>query len=106
MGRAGGLSVVVLLTLGVAGCAHGPTIRMQDVQEQIAASLAKDVGGAFSVSCPSSAPAESGFAFTCTVTDGTGGARITVRVVEDDDQGAFSWRVVDLSRPSGSAPAD
>lgn len=86
--------------LVVAGCSAPPTLRSGDVQDQIEAGLADQVGGDFTVICPSGVPAEAGTTFTCSVTDELDGSTIDVVVTESDDAGGFEWRV---RVPRGSA---
>lgn len=86
----------------LTACSSSAALDPADVEQQIAQGLTEQVGGDFSVACPSDVPAEAGYAFTCTVTDRTGGGAVTVSVVEDDAVGAFSWKV---TGQSGSAPS-
>lgn len=92
--RAGVALGAVLLALGACG---SPTVDEADVEQQIVAGLAAEVGGAFEADCPSDIPAEPGYGFTCTVQDPTDGTTITVTVTLDDAEGAFSWRVAAVS---------
>jgi invasion protein IalB len=103
-----GRGAAALLAVGVtaAACSSPPTLRSGDVQEQIASSLAEQVGGDFSVTCPTGIPAQAGTTFTCSVTDASDGRTVTVTVTESDDGGGFDWRVVAPSAtatPTGSA---
>ena len=82
--------------LALSGCGS-PMIVPADVEEQVSAGLAEEVGGAFEASCPEEIPAEAGYTFTCTVTDLADGTTVTVTVTEDDAAGAFSWRVASVS---------
>jgi len=98
--------VVAALTLSIAstpaitGCSSPPTLRSGDVQDQIAAGLAEQVGGDFTVTCPTGVPAEAGTTFTCKVTDASDGSTLLVTVTESDGAGGFAWRV---QAPSMSA---
>ena len=96
------LAVVPLILL--ASCA-APTLRSPDVEQQIGSALAEQVGGRFAVTCPTGISAESGAGFTCTVTDEQTQTRLTVEVRQEDDQGAFSWRMVPASAPAPSPGA-
>jgi hypothetical protein len=88
------LSALMLASVTiVTGCASPPTLRSGDVQDQIARGLAEQVGGEFTVVCPTGVLAEAGTTFTCSVTDGYDGSTITVTVTESDDAGGFEWRV-------------
>ena len=95
-------SIVSLLVL--VGCSTPPTLRSVDVQDQIEAGLADQVGGDFTVVCPSGVPAEAGTTFTCSVTDEADGTTVDVIVTESDDSGGFEWRVR-VPRASATASA-
>lgn len=93
-GVRGSLAVLSLVPMAVVtGCAAPPTLRSGDVQDQIAAGLADQVGGDFAVTCPTGVPARAGTTFTCSVTDASDGRSIKVTVTERDDAGGFDWRV-------------
>ena len=88
----------------LTACSSSAALDPADVEQQIAEGLTEQVGGDFTVACPSEVPAEAGYAFSCTVTDHTAGGAVTVSVVEDDAVGAFSWRVTGQSGSTTSAP--
>ena len=73
-----------------------------DVQETITKGLVEQAGGTFTVACPSEAPAQKGFTFTCSVKDHTDGTTHTVVVNQVDEAGAFTWKVDD---PDGADPS-
>jgi hypothetical protein len=86
----------VILAVGmllVAGCSSSAALDSGSVQEQIAAGLAAQAGGAFTVECPTEIPAEQGYAFTCTANDQEGGQEAKVAVTESDAAGTFTWQV-------------
>jgi hypothetical protein len=91
--------VVVVSVILLAGCSASESLRTVDVQQQISTALTKQVGGAFTVTCPSTLPAEQGYSFTCAVVDVEGGKTVTVTVTEDDDAGAFRWKVAPAATP-------
>jgi hypothetical protein len=86
------------LVLLIAGCGAA-SLRSTDVQDQIAEELGKQAGASYTVTCPAEIPAEKGFTFTCTASDGSSGETATITVVEDDDLGTFSWKVATVSTP-------
>ena len=93
-GGVGSLAVLwIAATVMLVGCSSPPTLRSGDVEDQITSGLVTQVGGEFTVVCPTSVPAEAGTTFTCTATDGSGGGTVTVIVTESDDAGGFDWRV-------------
>lgn len=97
----GVLGVLVALSLAsstmLSGCASPPTLVSGDVEDQISEGLGEQVGGEFTVVCPSGMPAEAGTTFTCTVTDASDGSTVSVIVTESDDAGGFDWRVQEPS---------
>lgn len=88
------------LGLALAGCASPVTLDSTDVQTDIAAALTEQVGGEFTVTCPSAVEAVAGATFDCSVTDGTTGATRTVRVEQTDGTGGYSWRILPAPTPS------
>jgi len=85
---------------GLSGCGAAHTMRTSDVEQQVEQDLTKQASGTFVVTCPTDIPAEAGYAFTCSVEDQTTSTTFQVSVVEDDDQGAFSWRVTKAPAPA------
>jgi Domain of unknown function (DUF4333) len=98
--RGAGVVMSVAAVALVAGCSAPPTLCSGDVQDQIEAGLGAQVGGEFTVVCPTGVPAEAGVTFTCSVTDESDGSSIDVVVTESDSSGGFEWRV---RVPSGTA---
>lgn len=86
-------AAMALVAVTLAACASSAALQPADVEKVIATGLTEQVGGDFTVTCPSPLPAEAGYSFTCDVTDRTGGGALKVAVTEDDDTGTFSWRV-------------
>lgn len=66
-------------------------LRAADVERQIAKGLAEQAGGRFTVTCPDRIPAQADYRFTCTAREGD--TTVTVSVTEEDDAGAYSWKV-------------
>ena len=93
----------VVLTVGmllIAGCTSSASLDSGSVQEQIAAGLAAQAGGTFTVDCPAAIPAQQDYTFTCTATDHEGGQQVSVTVSESDDAGAFTWQVSSVAPAS------
>ncbi len=89
-----GLLVIVLLA--VIALSYGlsrPRITTKLVEQQIAQSIADQVGSPAVVTCPDSVNAGAGIAFTCDVSV-EGGKTATVKVTQTDDQGTVTWDVV------------
>ena len=74
------------------------------MEDQIASGLAEQVGGDFSVTCPTGIAAQAGTSFTCSVIDASDGSTVTVTVTETDDVGAFDWRV-EMPTPAATPAA-
>lgn len=107
-GVRGAVAGLSLVSIGVAtGCSAPPTLRSDDVQDQIAAGLVEQVGGDFTVTCPTGVPARAGTTFTCSVTDASDGSTIMVTVTEVNDAGGFDWRVQvpGVSAPPSASPS-
>lgn len=83
------LVALVTLTYGLAS----PRITTKLVEEQIAQSIADQVGAATVVTCPDTVDAGAGISFTCDVSV-AGGKTATVKVTQKDDQGSVTWAVV------------
>jgi hypothetical protein len=89
-----GLLVVILAA--VTALSYGlsrPRITTKLVEEQIAQSIADQVGAATVVTCPDTVDAGSGLSFTCDVSV-EGGKTVTVKVTQKDDRGTVTWDVV------------
>jgi hypothetical protein len=89
-----GLLVVILAA--VTALSYGlsrPRITTKLVEEQIAQSIADQVGAATVVTCPDTVDAGSGISFTCDVSV-EGGKTATVKVTQKDDRGTVTWDVV------------
>lgn len=89
--------------LMLAACSTPPSLRTDDVQGSIASALAEQVGGTFTVTCPSAVPAEPGQRFTCSVTDGSTKDVVAVDVEVTDGEGGFTWQVAPPATASPSA---
>lgn len=100
--RARAIAGMLVMAGVVSGCAGGSALRAADVESQIASGLADQVGGEFAVTCPVEIPAEAGYRFTCSAQDAAGGSPVSIEVVEDDDSGAFSWRVSSVASPAAT----
>jgi len=86
-------SAALLAVALLSACGQAATLRITDVQGQIAEGLVEQVGGRFTVDCPSSVPVERGRSFACSVTDVSDGTVVEVIVTQEDGAGSFSWRV-------------
>ncbi len=82
-----------VLSVGlVAGCSR--TLNLEAVRTAIEDGLEKQLGFAIAtVKCPESRQALVGDTFECTA-DGEKGAKVTVKVTQEDDQGNVEWEVV------------
>ena len=102
--RALALAAAILSVTALAGCSTTKTLSTDDVQNAIQKGLSDQVGGTFTVTCPSDITAEKGGTFTCSVANASDGSTATVTVTQEDAEGQFNWKVTAAS--SGSpAPA-
>ena len=102
--RAVAWGAAILSVAALAACSTSKTLNTDDVQNAIQKGLSEQVGGTFTVTCPSDITAEKGGTFTCSVADPSDGSTATVTVTQEDADGQFNWEVTAAS--SGSpAPA-
>lgn len=86
-------AVLCVLTVGlVAGCSR--SLNLEGVRTAIEEGLEDQLGfGIAAVTCPESRDAVAGDTFECTAA-GEKGAKVTVKVTQEDDQGNVEWEVV------------
>jgi hypothetical protein len=102
--RALALAAAIMSVSALVACSKTSTLNTEDVQTAIQKGLSDQVGGTFTVTCPSDITAEKGGTFTCGVTDSSDGSSATVTVTQEDAEGQFNWKVT--AAQSGSpAPA-
>ncbi len=88
--------LLAVLLVAVAALSYGltrPRITTKLVEEQVAQSIADQVGSPTVVTCPDTVDAGAGISFTCDVSV-EGGKTATVKVTQKDDQGTVTWDVV------------
>ena len=85
------LAVAAGTALLLAAC--GSSLSQTDVQDKIQQGLTEQLGGEYTVTCPSDIPVQSGATFTCDVTS-AGGGTAKVAVTQNDDQGNLFWEIV------------
>lgn len=89
-GRIATLLGAVALTTGLlAACSS--SLDQADVQTKLQQGMTEQLGGDFTVTCPSDLPLAAGATFTCDTTGADGSTGVIV-VTEDDDQGNLSWQ--------------
>ena len=93
-----GLSLTAL-----AGCSTTSTLNTDEVQTAISSGLTEQIGGTYTVSCPSTIEVKVGATFTCDVTDAATGQTAQVTGTQDDDQGHFTWKVTSAGSASPAA---
>ena len=87
--RLAALLGAAFLTAGlVAGCSS--SLDQADVQSKLSQGMTDQLGGDYTVSCPSDIPLSAGSTFSCT-TSGADGSTGVITVTQDDDQGNLSW---------------
>ena len=91
-GRTAALLGALAVTVGLlAAC--GSSLSQTDIQDKIQQGLTEQLGGEYTVTCPSDIPVQSGATFTCDVTSADG-STAKIAVTQNDDQGNLFWEVV------------
>lgn len=89
LGRTTALLGALCLTVGLlAACSN--SLSQTDVQDKLKQGMTEQLGGEYTVTCPSDIPVSAGATFTCDAT-GADGSTGTISVTQDDDQGNLSW---------------
>jgi hypothetical protein len=91
--RARAVATVFLGVALLSACSTTRSLNTTDVQNAISLGLTEQIGGKYTVSCPSDIEAKTGGTFVCDVTDDTTGQKAKVTGTQDDDQGHFTWSV-------------
>jgi hypothetical protein len=78
--------------LMLTGCSGSSTLDGSTLQDELTTQIGQQLGGTWTVACPSAEPIKQGGTFTCTATDSAGAAQ-TVDVTQTDDQGNISWEI-------------
>lgn len=88
-GRTTALLGALVATVGLlAACSN--SLSQTDVQDKLTQGMTEQLGGTYTVSCPSDIPVAAGATFTCDAT-GADGSMGVITVTQDDDQGNLSW---------------
>jgi hypothetical protein len=91
-GRTAALFGALAVTVGLlAACSS--SLSQTDVQDKLQQGLTEQLGGEYTVTCPSDIPVQSGGTFTCDVTS-TDGSTAKINVTQNDDQGNLTWEIV------------
>ena len=89
LGRMTALVGALAMTVGLlAACSN--SLSQSDVQDKLTQGMSDQLGGEYTVSCPSDIPVAAGATFTCEAT-GADGSSGVITVTQDDDQGNLSW---------------
>lgn len=86
----------------LAACSTTTTLSTEEIQTAIAKGLTDQLGGTYTVTCPTTIEAKSGAKFDCDVTDTNSGATGVVTATQTDDQGHIDWEV---TKSSSATPA-
>ena len=96
--------VALLLVLAVAAAACSKTLKIDELEPQLANQLNTQLETTgITVDCPSDVKAETGATFECTATLPNGDT-ITIDVTQKDDNGNVAWKVVDASPSASPSP--
>lgn len=99
------LAAVGLSLTALAACSTKNVLNQADVESAISSGLTQQLGGTFTVSCPSDVEAKTGGTFTCNVTDPATGQKATITATQTDDQGKFNWEITSTSDAGSASPA-
>ena len=88
-GRIAALLGAVAVTAGLL-TACSSSLDQADVQDKLQQGLTEQLGGDFTVTCPSDIPLAAESTFTCQTT-GADGSTGTIVVTQNDDAGNISW---------------
>jgi hypothetical protein len=99
------LAAVGLSLAALAACSTTRMLNTDDVQSAISTGLTEQLGGTYTVACPSDIEAKTGGTFTCTVTDPESGQTAEITGTQTDDQGKFSWEITSTSDAGSASPA-
>jgi hypothetical protein len=96
--------VVLVLTLAIAAAACSKTLKIDQLEPQLANQLDTQLETTgVTVDCPSDVKAEAGATFECTATLSNGDT-IVLEVTQKDDNGNVSWKVVDAYASASPSP--
>lgn len=88
-GRTTAMLGALIATVGLlAACSN--SLSQSDVQDKLTQGMSEQLGGEYTVTCPSDIPVAAGATFTCDAT-GADGSTGVITVTQDDDQGNLTW---------------
>lgn len=94
-GRTSALIGAIAVAVGLlAACSS--SLSQTDVQDKLTAGMSEQIGGDYTISCPSDIPATAGGTFMCDTT-GADGSTGVITVTQTDDQGNLSWEYTPAS---------
>ncbi len=88
-GRTAALLGALCLSVGLM-TACSSSLSQSDVQDKLSQGMTDQLGGTYTVTCPSDIPISAGSTFTCDAV-GDDGSMGIITVTQDDDQGNLTW---------------
>ena len=102
--RALALATTCLSAALLAACSITSTLSTDDIQSAISKGLTEQLGGTYTVTCPSSIEAKAGATFDCEIVTATGATGV-VTATQTDDKGNITWEITKSDSPA-PAPSE
>ena len=102
--RALALATASLSALLLSACSVSTTLNSDDIQNAISKGLTDQLGGTYTVTCPSTIEEKAGATFDCDIVTGTGATGV-VTATQTDDQGNITWEITKSSDSATPAPS-
>jgi hypothetical protein len=91
------VATVCMSAAMLAACSSVTTLNTEEVQTAISKGLSDQLGGTYTVTCPSTIEVKANATFTCDVADTASGATAVVTATQTDDQGHIDWEITESS---------
>jgi hypothetical protein len=102
--RALALATVSISAVLLTACSSVSTLNTEEIQTGISQGLTEQLGGTYTVTCPSSIEAKSGATFDCDIVTATGATGV-VTATQTDDKGNITWEITKSDSPE-PAPSE
>ena len=93
------VATACLSTALLAACSSANTLSSVDIQNAISQGLTDQLGGTYTVTCPSTIQEQAGATFDCDIVTGTGATGV-VTATQTDDQGHITWEITKSDSPT------
>jgi hypothetical protein len=100
--RSRSVRLVAVAFLAIAAAACTKTLDTDGLETELQSQIEAETQSSItSVDCPEDVEVETGGSFTCTA-EQEGGATLTIRITQQDDQGNVQWIIVDAAGDPGT----